>query len=296
MLERLTQEYERYRFNSVSARWSCLGVTLFSRGSCSGGPNHRFVGANSSERVSRYFASYRIFPNHHGKKILPRSSAFVSPSVAEVHRYGSIRGIVDDVYGYPMSSSEAYRLVGNKEMLTPFLNQGGVLGIHVRLNTAEEDKQKLDWTVKTAAPDSDNWERLSKSKLWSNVVPHFLSIAHDAAICLLGRIGSRRDPMMWGTRTPSRIQVDPTECGAVCLGIILEFFGKYVPASKLRALCEVSRSGSNAKNILLAAREMGLDGRGIRPGQLSTVKTPAILHWNHSTLWCWKDRTRRVYG
>lgn len=85
-------------------------------------------------------------------------------------------------------------------------------------------------------------------------------------------------------RTPVRIQLDAAECGAACLGMILERYGRYVSPALLREKCEVSRSGSSAAAIVRAAHAYGLSGKGLRVelNQLASVSLPAIIHWRMS--------------
>ncbi len=79
------------------------------------------------------------------------------------------------------------------------------------------------------------------------------------------------------------MQMEALECGAACLTMILAYYGKWLPLERVRSDCGVSRDGSNAKNVLLAARSYGLEASGYRfePEDLkSEGMFPAIIHWN----------------
>lgn len=82
-------------------------------------------------------------------------------------------------------------------------------------------------------------------------------------------------------RTPTLIQMEATECGAVCLGIILGYFGKFIPLEELRIACGISRDGSNAKNVVEAAENYRLkaDGYSLDIDDLYSLNLPAILFW-----------------
>lgn len=83
-------------------------------------------------------------------------------------------------------------------------------------------------------------------------------------------------------KVPVVIQMEALECGAACLSMILAYYGKWLPLEKVRTDCGVSRDGSNAKNVLKAARTYGLKASGYRmePSGLRKIVLPAILHWN----------------
>ena len=84
-------------------------------------------------------------------------------------------------------------------------------------------------------------------------------------------------------KVPVVMQMEALECGAASLTMILAYYGKWIPLEQVRADCGVSRDGSNARNVLKAARSYGLTAKGYRyePEQLKeNGKYPCIIHWN----------------
>ena len=77
------------------------------------------------------------------------------------------------------------------------------------------------------------------------------------------------------------MQMESVECGAASLTMILAHYGKWLPLEEVRAACGVSRDGSSAKDIVLAARNYGLEAEGyqVTPEALEGMQ-PAIIHWN----------------
>lgn len=93
-----------------------------------------------------------------------------------------------------------------------------------------------------------------------------------------------KQPMKNGVaKVPVIMQLEALECGAASLTMILAYYGKWIPLEQVRADCGVSRDGSNAKNVLKAARSYGLTAKGYRyePEDLKKNGTfPCIVHWN----------------
>ena len=93
-----------------------------------------------------------------------------------------------------------------------------------------------------------------------------------------------RKPVINGcAKVPVVMQMEALECGAASLAMILAYYDKWIPLEKLRVDCGVSRDGSNAKNVLIAARSYGLVARGYRyePEDLKKEgQFPCIIHWN----------------
>ena len=87
-------------------------------------------------------------------------------------------------------------------------------------------------------------------------------------------------------KVPVVMQMEALECGAASLAMILAYYGKWIPLEQIREDCGVSRDGSTAKNILLAARAHGLSAKAYRynPERLREMgRFPMIVHWefNH---------------
>jgi NHLM bacteriocin system ABC transporter peptidase/ATP-binding protein len=82
--------------------------------------------------------------------------------------------------------------------------------------------------------------------------------------------------------TPTLIQIEAVECGAVCVTIILRYYGKWVAIEETRSACHVSRSGANAAQILKAARAFGMQADGFRKdlGEVVKMEPPFIVFWN----------------
>ena len=95
---------------------------------------------------------------------------------------------------------------------------------------------------------------------------------------------SIKQPITKGAaKVPVIMQMEALECGAASLTMILAYYGKWIPLEQVRADCGVSRDGSNAKNVLKAARSYGLVAKGYRyePEDLkANGKFPCIIHWN----------------
>ena len=84
-------------------------------------------------------------------------------------------------------------------------------------------------------------------------------------------------------KVPVIMQMEALECGAACLAMVLAYYDKWIPLEKVRLDCGVSRDGSNARNVLRAAKKYDLDVDAYRmePDGLRENGTfPCIIHWN----------------
>ena len=82
---------------------------------------------------------------------------------------------------------------------------------------------------------------------------------------------------------PIVMQMEALECGAAALAMVMAYYNKWIPLEQVRLDCGVSRDGSNARNILVAARNYGFEAQGYRC-ELDSIREnmtyPCIIHWN----------------
>ena len=83
-------------------------------------------------------------------------------------------------------------------------------------------------------------------------------------------------------RTPLVLQSEQHECGLACLAMVAAHHGREESLAALRARAGDGGRGSRLAELLAVARGLGLRGRALRlePEELSSLRTPAILHWD----------------
>ncbi len=100
-------------------------------------------------------------------------------------------------------------------------------------------------------------------------------------------------------KVPVVMQMEALECGAACVCMIASYYKKWVPLTQVRADCGVSRDGSVAKNMLVAARSYGFESSGykLEPLALSSLTLPVIIHWNfnHFVVLCGINEKKGKY-
>ena len=87
-------------------------------------------------------------------------------------------------------------------------------------------------------------------------------------------------------KVPIIMQLEATECGAASLAMVMAYFDKWLPLEQTRQDCAVSRDGSSARNILVAAKSYGMDAHAYSvdcDGVKAEGPFPCIIHWgfNH---------------
>ena len=100
-------------------------------------------------------------------------------------------------------------------------------------------------------------------------------------------------------KTPLIMQLEALECGAASLAMIMAYYDKWVPLEQVREDTAISRDGSNAKNILDAAKKYGFVAKGFacnRSRLMKKAKFPCIIHWNraHFVVLCGFTRNKAI--
>ncbi|MEV5890687.1 peptidase domain-containing ABC transporter [Nonomuraea fuscirosea] len=85
-----------------------------------------------------------------------------------------------------------------------------------------------------------------------------------------------------GPRMPVYLQMQASDCGPVCLAMVLAHHGIEPDLARLRAETDVGIGGVSARVLLDTARRYGLAGRGVRTSVagLANLSAGTILFWN----------------
>jgi len=96
-------------------------------------------------------------------------------------------------------------------------------------------------------------------------------------------------------KTPSKIQVEAIECGAVSYWIINGFYNNWITSEEARLDVNVTKDGSNAYNIVQALKRKGFDSDGFQPtiAELKTNKPDCglpCIAWVNKVHWVVLER------
>jgi ATP-binding cassette subfamily B protein len=82
-------------------------------------------------------------------------------------------------------------------------------------------------------------------------------------------------------RYPFLEQQSSSDCGAACLVMVAQYWGKRFSLNRIRELANVNRDGSSLFGITLAAEAIGFSTKPVKATlqQLSQQALPAIAHW-----------------
>lgn len=88
--------------------------------------------------------------------------------------------------------------------------------------------------------------------------------------------------LRFGRRLPSIQQTEAAECGIACLAMVAGYHGSHQDMRELRNRFNVSLKGSTLKQLIDAARQMGMATRPLKLSldELGKLRTPCILHWD----------------
>jgi len=82
-------------------------------------------------------------------------------------------------------------------------------------------------------------------------------------------------------RYPFFGQQSASDCGAACLVMVGQYWGKSFSVNRLRELSKADRNGTSLRNLLLAAQSLGFSTRPVKTTltELARQELPAIVHW-----------------
>jgi ATP-binding cassette subfamily B protein len=90
---------------------------------------------------------------------------------------------------------------------------------------------------------------------------------------------------MFRRKVPELLQMNPLECGAACLAMVLSYYGRKTSISEIHKSAGLGRDGLSALSIVKIARRYGLKVRTISlvGNNFRLIHLPAIVYWqfNH---------------
>ncbi len=150
ILENLRLQYDSLRFVRAPRSGIVIELPIAVGQTVSGGEVIATIANKPTTEEEQPLHVISFFPLALGKQVNLADAAFITPTTIQRERFGSIEAEVDLVYSLPVSAGEAIHTIGNQEVLRPFFNHGGLLGIQAKLLTKEDGS--LAWTGDNTPP------------------------------------------------------------------------------------------------------------------------------------------------
>lgn len=139
------------------------------------------------------------------------------------------------------------------------------------ISVDNESEQSLAWSISptgvSVLPQPSAQTKIGKAYFPSSIVvaQHFWQrVAH---------------------RYPFFAQQSASDCGAACLVMVSQYWGKKFSINRIRDIANVDRNGASLRGLITAAESIGFSTRPIKVtlDQLVKQPLPAIIHWegNH---------------
>jgi ATP-binding cassette subfamily B protein len=76
-------------------------------------------------------------------------------------------------------------------------------------------------------------------------------------------------------------QLDSTDCGAACLAMIVNFYGKKISLNQVKSFFEFTRIGVSIQDIVSVSQKLSLESVALKltENELTEIPLPAILYW-----------------
>lgn len=101
----------------------------------------------------------------------------------------------------------------------------------------------------------------------------------------MGTLPSFDSSYMFHKIFPHCLQMESSDCGAACIQMVAQYYGKRYHLETLREYSFISRKGSSLMGVSDAAEKIGFHTTGINTSLKylqEKVKLPCILFWNQN--------------